>query len=222
MLRTKGEVSVSSRSLRRHGGYVLAAVLIVGAGIAAAGCGGGDAEGAQVASLGGSSTGTTSTTTTGATSDDPQEIVLEYTKCMRKEGIDLPDPDFSNGPRGGFRLALGSNTDRDDPKFQAAEEKCRPILQSLRQQFDPERQQQFQDAALKFAKCMREHGIDFPDPDFSGGQPGGRGGTGGPFGGADRDDPKFQAAQEACESAFDDLGGGPRGGFGPPPGGSDQ
>jgi hypothetical protein len=207
---------VSSRRALRHGGYALAAVLILGAGLAASACGGDAAEGAQVASLGGSSTGTTATTTTGATSDDPQEVMLSYTKCMRKEGIDLPDPDFSNGPRGGFRLVLGGDVDPDDPKFQAAQEKCRPILQSLRQQFDPERQKEFQDAALEFAKCMREHGIDFPDPDFSGGPMGGRGGGGGAFGrsGADRDDPKFQAAQEACQSAFDDLGG-PPGGFGP-------
>jgi hypothetical protein len=203
-----------SRTLLQRGGYGLAIVLVAGAGLAASACGGGSAEGAQVASLGNGSTQST-TTSTGATSDDPQEILLSYTKCMRKEGIDLPDPDFSGGPRGGFRVTLGAAADRDDPKFQAAQKKCEPILRSLRQQFDPERQEQFQEAALKFAKCMREHGIDMPDPDFSGGQPGGRGGSGGPFGGAgvDRDDPKFQAAEKACQSAFDGLGGpggGPR------------
>ena len=122
---------MSSRSLLRHGGYALAAVLIVGAGLAASACGGDAAEGAQVASLGGSSTGTTSTTTTGATSDDPQEVMLSYTKCMRKEGIDLPDPDFSNGPRGGFRLALGGDVNPDDPKFQAAQEACQSAIDDL-------------------------------------------------------------------------------------------
>ena len=180
---------------------VLCAALVAGA------CGG-ESESPEVASLGGGST-QTEATTTGASSDDPQEIVLEYTKCMRKEGIDLPDPDFSNGPRGGFRVQLGpGGVDPDDPKFQAAREKCGPILASLRQQFDPERQEEFQKAALEFAKCMREQGIDFPDPDFSGGQPGGRGGPGGAFGGAgvDRNDPKFREAQEACEEVFEDLG----------------
>ena len=59
-----------------------------------------------------------------------------------------------------------------------------------------------QDAALAFAKCMREHGIDMPDPngdggivfkvDNSGSNTVGKG-IGSP------DDPKFQAAQTACK-----------------------
>jgi hypothetical protein len=183
------------------GGVVLAAVLALAA------CGG-ESGSPEVASLGGGST--QGGTTTEASSEDPQEVVLAYTKCMRAEGIDLPDPDFSNGPRGGFRIQLGpGGVDPDDPKFRAAREKCEPILATLRQQFDPERQEEFQEAALAFAKCMREHGIDIPDPDFSGGQPGGRGGAGGPFGGAgvDRDDPKFRTAMAACDDVFEELGG---------------
>jgi hypothetical protein len=45
---------------------------------------------------------------------------------------------------------------------------------------------------LAFAECMREHGIDFPDPQFDGGAVM----VGGP--GIDPEDPEFQAAQEAC------------------------
>ena len=71
-----------------------------------------------------------------------------------------------------------------------------------------------QQAMLDFAKCMREHGIDIPDPQFGdggrvtiglGGGPGGEDGpsTDGPA--FDPDDAKFQEAQEAC--------GGPGGGF---------
>ena len=194
---------MSWRVVRQIAGVAALACLA----LAASACGGGSAEGAQVASLGGTTTQSTTTTTTGATSDDPQEALLEYTQCMRDEGIDMPDPDFSNGSRGGFRLALRG--DPNDPDFRAAQEKCQPILASLRQQFDPERQEEFQKAALEFAKCMREHGIDMPDPDFSGGRPGGRGGSGGPLGGAnvDPDDPDFKAAQEECDEAFDDVGG---------------
>ncbi|HYT25006.1 MAG TPA: hypothetical protein VEP73_00780, partial [Actinomycetota bacterium] len=54
----------------------------------------------------------------------------------------------------------------------------------------------FRQAALAFARCMRQHGIDMPDPQFSGNRvtqelkagPGGKG----------PDDPKFKAAQQAC------------------------
>jgi hypothetical protein len=52
-----------------------------------------------------------------------------------------------------------------------------------------------EDAGLNFAKCMREHGVDMPDP-----QPGGGGqGFNLQFRGGDpRTDDDFQKAQEAC------------------------
>ena len=50
---------------------------------------------------------------------------------------------------------------------------------------------------------MRQNGIDMPDPDFSTGP----GGGGGLFRNGDRSDPKFQAADEECRSAFQNLPG---------------
>jgi hypothetical protein len=57
-------------------------------------------------------------------------------------------------------------------------------------------QSKAQDAALKFARCMREHGVDLPDP--QGGRGGGFviGGAGAKF---DPDDPLFKRAQGACQ-----------------------
>ena len=58
--------------------------------------------------------------------------------------------------------------------------------------------------ALAFAQCMRDHGVDMPDPQFGGG-PGGGGMTiaiGGPDSDIDPGSAEFQAAQEACGSAF--------------------
>lgn len=165
--------------------------------LVACGSGGGDDDG--VASLGGVSTETETTTTTA--SDDPEEVLLDYTECMRDEGIDIPDPEFSADGRGG-RIQLGpGGIDPDDPDFQAAQKKCEPLLESLRQNFDEEDRQAMQDAALEFAKCMREHGIDMPDPDFSEG--------GGAFrnSGIDPDDPDFQKAEKACEGAFEGIRG---------------
>jgi hypothetical protein len=54
-----------------------------------------------------------------------------------------------------------------------------------------------QQAALDFAKCMREHGIDYPDPQFQDGgvlqrMPEGA-----------EDDPKFEEAQKACQPILD-------------------
>jgi hypothetical protein len=66
------------------------------------------------------------------------------------------------------------------------------------------------DGALKFAKCMRDHGLDFPDPvrSSTGGHTNIRIGPGPGKGGRfNRDDPKMKAAQKACEK-FLVAGGG--------------
>ena len=65
--------------------------------------------------------------------------------------------------------------------------------------------QEFQDAMLDYAECMRDHGIDMPDPELDGG--GGfsqvvpRGEAGGPDGPSE----EFQAADEACRSIIEDA-----------------
>ncbi len=55
--------------------------------------------------------------------------MLEYARCMRDEGVDMPDPDFSQG--GGF-IGMGGDVDPDDPDFRAADEVCRSILEEVR------------------------------------------------------------------------------------------
>jgi hypothetical protein len=70
-----------------------------------------------------------------------------------------------------------------------------------------------EDRMVRFAECMREHGIDMPDPDFSD-APGGRRGFVQRIGeGFDPDDPDFKEADEACrEEVFAGQGGrGPGG-----------
>jgi hypothetical protein len=65
--------------------------------------------------------------------------------------------------------------------------------------------QEFQDAALEYAQCMRDHGIDIPDPTFDGDGgftqivPEGEGG--GPEGPSD----EFQAADDECRSIMEDA-----------------
>jgi hypothetical protein len=64
---------------------------------------------------------------------------------------------------------------------------------------------ELQDAMLEYAQCMRDHGVDMPDPEFS--DDGGvrisagpaDGGEGGP------DDEDFEAADEACQPIIDDA-----------------
>jgi hypothetical protein len=55
-----------------------------------------------------------------------QDRMLAFAKCMRANGVDMPDPDFSDAPGGGRdRIRLFAGANRDDPNFQKADKACR-------------------------------------------------------------------------------------------------
>jgi hypothetical protein len=166
--------------LRRTGLFVSALLGIV---LLATACAGGP-SGPGVAGQGASSSPSASP------SGDPRDAELAYAKCMREHGIsDFPDPQ----PGGGLAIQAGpgSDLDQNNPQFKAADDACKALLPTPSKQ---DQEQEFADM-LRFAQCMREHGIaDFPDPkpgegiDLGAGQ------------GTDLDpsNPQFQAANKAC------------------------
>ena len=165
--------------------------------LAASGCGGssGDAEG--VARLDDTSATTTEGNEPAADAGDPQEQALEWARCMRGEGIDVPDPEVDGEGRLTVRPGMGrGRVDANPEKFQAALKECgSPLGNAGPLQLSEEDRQALQESALEFAQCMRDNGVDMPDPDFS------EGGVriGGPGSNFDARDPKFQEAQKACE-----------------------
>lgn len=134
-----------------------------------------------------------------------QDAALKYTRCMRENGVDMPDP---KPGQGGIRL---SQPDGVSPsKMHKADAACRKYLEAVKPpEMSEEQQKEFREAALANARCMREHGIDFPDPTF------------GPNGeasirihrgsGIDPESAKFKAAQKACESTMPKPPGGSEG-----------
>jgi hypothetical protein len=54
-----------------------------------------------------------------------QDTLLEFAQCMRENGYDMPDPDFSG--EGGLTSAFG-DIDTNDPAFQEAAEACEDVL----------------------------------------------------------------------------------------------
>lgn len=124
---------------------------------------------------------------------DFRKAATEFAQCMRKNGVDMPDPKPGSG---GIAIGgPGSGVDPGAPVFQGAQKKCGKILRSIRPPtLSKERRAEFRKSALKFAKCMRGEGIDFPDPTFGGGgaQFRIRGGRGDP------NDPATSAAQKKC------------------------
>jgi hypothetical protein len=126
-------------------------------------------------------------------SPDPQEAMLDFARCMREHGIDMPDP----GADGDFTVG-GEVVDPRSPEFTAAQEACADLLEEAigdLERPDPQQRAEIEADMLAFARCMREHGIDFPDPQFDGGMA-----IIGPSEGSefDPEDPEVVAATEAC------------------------
>jgi hypothetical protein len=149
---------------------------------------------------------------------DPEEAMQAFAACMREHGVDIQVATAGEGtevgggpqvigntrPGGAAQPGTGPGNQED---FQAAEEACRDLLPAggmgdPNATMDPE----LADQLLEFAQCMRDHGIDMPDPQFNGG--GMTVEIGGPEGeGIDPQSEAFQEAQEACGDAL--PGGGP-------------
>jgi hypothetical protein len=125
-----------------------------------------------------------------------KKAMLAYASCMRKNGVDMPDPQFSGG-----RVTQKMNAPSNPDKMRTAEKACSKYRAQLKapDMSDAEKEE-FKKGALANARCMREHGIDnFPDPTFD------------ENGGArvriaksmNPESAKFQAALKACEKLMD-------------------
>lgn len=180
--------------------------------LAACGGGGGDDDG--VASLDGGATTTTEGRGGGGGSVDDadfRDALLEYAECMRDQGVDMPDPEI--GEDGSVAIVGGGGdgppSAAEQEEFEAADAECRDIMEGVEGSLPeptPEEQAEIRDQALAFAECMREQGIDFPDPQFG---EGGRVTMGfGADAGIDPSDPEFQEAQEACSEGSGGFGVG--------------
>jgi hypothetical protein len=123
---------------------------------------------------------------------DKAEAGRAFSQCMRDNGLpDFPDPDADGQLRGPAHEQEGN------PKFRAAQEKCRDLASGGEHQNtgDPAYVEQMR----KFSQCMRDNGLpDFPDPDADGR-------VRGP-GHEQEGNPKFRAAMETCREKL--PGGG--------------
>jgi hypothetical protein len=169
----------------------------------AAACGQSPSGGNSVASADGSKADQTAGEQDKDKQKDAQQAGLDFARCMREHGVDMPDPQAD----GGF-LRIGPGPGEGGPSqaseltppegFEEADKGCRHHLEGLIQDgggpIDPAEQ----DRALKFAQCMRDHGVEMPDPDFS------KGGVRIQIGGEgfDPNSQVFKDAQKACGGLF--------------------
>jgi hypothetical protein len=114
---------------------------------------------------------------------------VRWARCMREHGVQVEDP-TAGGP-------VQITGDGDSGTLQAAQQAC--AAYAPRADLDPAAQAQVQEQVLAFTRCMREHGVDLPDPQSKGdgsvviGGPGGGSGTV-----PDPNSPAFRSAQQAC------------------------
>ncbi len=195
---------------------VIAVLAISGAlGLGLSACGSSSSSGSTSASAGSGATSTTSSTAR-------YQARLNFAKCMRAHGVNVPDPSANGGPAAGANGAGagagGFRALRNDPKFQSANQACATYRQQAFgfANISPAQRAQFQQDLVKFAECMRSHNINVPDPTSNGG-PGGAFGIFRSIPSSERNSPAFQTALKACSSDIPFRRG--RGGPGGPGGG---
>jgi hypothetical protein len=109
---------------------------------------------------------------------------------MRAHGIaDFPDPDAD----GNFDLSREGDMDPANPTYQAATQACQAYGSSGKSSAPALTPDQIA-ATVRFAQCMRSHGIaNYPDPDSDGHIPGVR------HLGVDPSSAQFEDADNVCK-----------------------
>jgi len=160
----------------------------------------------------GGSGGDAATAADSAADRDAARVRLE--QCLRKEGVDLPEPGQAASQR---RPGAG---DRDKVRA-ALEGPCKKYQQEAFGDVSAEDRQEMRDRMVKFSACMRKQGVDIPDM-----RPGE---AGGPPRRVNLNSPRARKATEKCRDLLPTRPGGQGGGqgggpgiqIGPPPGGSE-
>jgi len=154
-------------------------------GLLLGGCGqSGDGGNGGVASL---STPNSSTSAAAAAAGQTDEDKARaFAKCMREHGIDMPDPQVKDGKMT-MKVSGG-----DKKKLDAAQEACKSLMPNDGKPKTPSAADLDRMRAL--AKCMREHGVNVPDPTAQ--DPGIK------IQGTPGDKGKVDAAMKACDPGF--------------------
>ncbi|WP_411126575.1 hypothetical protein [Streptomyces sp. x-19] len=131
--------------------YGITAVCITGMALFAVGCTGGGADSGK----GGGAQGS-GASDAGKKEDD----AYKYRQCLRDNGVQVQEP--KEGQAAGLEV-------KDEKAFKKAQEACKD-LPGAGKEMSQKEQEKALDEAVKMAKCMREHGVDMPDPQLKDGK----------------------------------------------------
>jgi hypothetical protein len=133
-----------------------------------------------------------------------EQAGLKFARCMRAHGVNVSDP--KPGQKGLRFSATGAPGKGGAPnRLEAADRACRHFLKGALKPPSGSELNKMRDAALKWAQCMRQNGVNVPDP-----KPGGAGIRieAGKGQGPGPNDPTFQGADRKCRHLL--PGGGPK------------
>ena len=163
--------------------WTAAMTAVLGLAVLAAGCG-----------------GSKSPSPAGGSSSAVFAKFLAYSRCIRSHGIsEFPDPTTSPGGVVGINVngGPGSDLNKHNPRFKAAHQACRS-LEPGGTSGTPQQSSQKIAAEVKWARCMRSHGLpSFPDPNSQGAFDRSK---------FDENTPAFQSASKACQSLMSAVG----------------
>jgi hypothetical protein len=132
--------------------------------------------------------GSGAATTTTSGQQNAAAVWRELVRCARANGMpNLPDPQIDSNGRANFPNGTPEPTASARRACQSIYDRLPPSARG-----DEERPQADMQALLRYARCMREHGVaDFPDPDAEGNFRAQAGST-------NPKTPVFQRAMQAC------------------------
>jgi len=168
-------------SVLRH----LASVIVVGLTLALGACGGSES------STGASESGGSSASS--ATSNQQDTSQVKLAQCLRDQGLDVPDTEG----HGAFAQLSAAERKRLEAALQGP---CREYQSGAFGDSSEPQSQEFLDAITAFTVCLREQGVEVPDPDPAN-----------PFAvlhSLDQSDPKVADAAAACQDELSALNGG--------------
>jgi hypothetical protein len=129
---------------------------------------------------------------------DLRAAAVRVSQCMREKGYDMPDPTFDGDDTPRFEEPGHL---RGDAAYEAARAECRkPFNEAWLAAGKPNRKAEGGENMLAFARCVRERGINVPDPDPNGGWT------------LDKQltqSPAWQEAAQACRHHLPDAAGVP-------------
>jgi hypothetical protein len=140
--------------------------------------------------------------------DKAFDSAVKFAQCMREHGVDVPDPQKSSN--GLVRMAGPKNANPNDPKLKSANQACQKLLDTGTggQAPDQATLAKAQDAFVKYAACMRKHGVDMPDPKVGGSGGGVTFQIGGGKTRLNPDSPAFKQADKVCHALLGNVGPG--------------